>query len=267
MSPSTTRSSFLILALLTGSLSLAQGDAFFGARFVPFGALEVKLDGRTLDDVEVFFAERARSYLLLSSGLDQPLLIDIVSQKVERVSAAKVRKNEDGTASLLADPVIDTVGPFQVDEGQVRATLAQGRQLTLGPKPPLLGLQTADSLKAHNAAYGYYARLYPPTEKTIARLRQETRDVTVRVYFGSWCSTCGRVLPWLLSVDQALEGSNIRFEYYGLPKTMDDPEGQKMGITGVPTAVVSVGGKELGRRPAQDLGVPEKALLEILGGN
>ena len=54
---------------------------------------------------------------------------------------------------------------------------------------------------------------------------------------------------------------------FGLPYSMDDPEAEKMGIGSVPTAVVSADGKELGRRSSQDLGIPEKALLEILGGD
>lgn len=255
-----------ILLLTASALPAQQADPWFG-RFVPFGKLEVKLDARTLDDAEVYFAERAGSYLLLSASLEEPLLVDVRSRQVNRVSASTVEKHDDGTASLQIGAVAGTVGPFEVAETKLTAALADGRQLVLAPKPPLLGLHEAEDLTAHDPSYAYRARQYPPNEETIARLRQETRDVTVRVYFGSWCQTCARMVPWVLQVGGELEGSRIRFEYYGLPPTMDDPVAAEASVDGVPTMIVSAGGEELGRRSAPDLGIPEKALMQILSGS
>lgn len=255
-----------ILILTASALPAQQADPQYG-QLVPFGTLEAKLDDRVLNDAEIYFAERAGAYLLLSSSLAGPLLIDVRGRKVDRVSAAKVQKNDDGSASLLAGAVAGEVGPFEVAESQLKVSLADGRQLTLGPKPPLLGLHTAEELLAHDPGYAYRGRVYPPNEKTMDELRKETRDVTVRVYFGSWCHTCARMVPWILVVGKALEGSHIHFEYYGLPPTMDDPVAEKAGVHGVPTMVVSVGGKELGRGSAPDVGVPEKVLMQILGGS
>lgn len=257
---------FLALFLLTAATAAAQDvDSSFGP-FVPFGLLEAKLDSRVLDDTETFVSDRAGAYLVVSSGLDHPLLLDTRNRKVDRVDAAKIRRNADLTVSLLTGAVVATVGPFEVADNQLKIPLGDDRLLTMGPNPPLLGPHEAADLKEHDPSYAYRARLYPPSDGTLAALRQETRDVTVRVYFGSWCATCSRIVPWLLQVDQALAGSHIRFEYYGLPPTMDDPVQREAKIDGVPTVVVSVGEKELGRRSAPELGVPEKALLEILGG-
>lgn len=257
---------FLSLLLLPAATAPAQEIDYLFGSFVPFGQLEAQLDGRTLDDAEIFFAERAASYVLLTSGLDRPLLIEVRKHRVEWVSPDKVLKNGNGTANLLTEAVADTVGSFEVDEGRLSILFPDGRRLVLGPKPHLLGLHTAEDLRVHDASYLYRARLYPPSERAVAELRQETRAVTVRVYFGSWCATCARMVPWILRLDEALAGSRIRFEYYGMPPTMDDPQGEKAGVHGVPTMVVSVDGEELGRCSAPELGVPEKALLEILSG-
>jgi thiol-disulfide isomerase/thioredoxin len=256
----------LALLLLTAATASAENaaDIVLG-HFLPYGQLEAKLDSRTLDDAEMFFSDRAGAYLLTSSAFDQPLLIDTRSRKVNSVDAAKLRRNGNGTVDLLVGAVAAEVGPFEVGASRLTIALAGGT-LTMAPKPPLLGAQTAAALEAHDPSYAYTAGLYPPSESVLAELRQETRDVAVRVYFGSWCSTCSRVVPWLLRVDRALAGSRIRFEYYGLPPAMDDPEAFRANVDGVPTMVVTVGGREIGRRAAPDLGVPEKALLEILGG-
>ncbi len=244
--------------------TLAQADDPAFSRLVPYGRLQAQFNEQVLDDGEIFFAERPGAYLLRATGLPQPLLINVRSQRVERLNAEAIRDHGDGTLSLLPGAVVAEIGPFQVEGSQLSAALDGGNRLVLGPKPDLLGRRTSAEVVAHDTSYRYRAGLYPPSEKTIARLRQEQRPVTVTVYFGSWCSACSRVLPWLMAVEQALEGSSIAFDYYGLPHTMDDPAAREAGVQAVPTAVVRSGGKELGRRTSTGLGVPEDALLEIL---
>ncbi|MCP3961664.1 MAG: hypothetical protein GY719_27810 [bacterium] len=261
------RISISTAVLLVASMAAAQeADPAF-TPFEPFGKLQATLDDQIIDGAEVFFAERPGAYLLRAADLDQPLLIDVSTQRVERLRSTKVRDNGNGTVNLLIDAVSKTAGSFQVGTQQLTSTLDDGRRLSLHPLPDLLGEQTADLIRAHDFSYGYRARQYPPSEKALKMLRQETREVTVRVYFGSWCATCARFLPWLMQVEDGLEGSKIRFQYYGLARGLDDPEAKEKGIDSVPVAVVSVGGEELGRRSSQGLGIPENALLEILAGD
>ncbi len=260
-----------ILLLLTAMFLTAlparaqEPDPAFGT-FVPFGQLEVQLDGTGLEDAVMIHAERSGTYLLRAKGLDDLLLINVPGQRVETVDPAKMRVYGDGTVRLLADAVVGWAGPFEVKDNRIVATLGGTRKLFLSPKPHLLGPRTSAELIAHDAGYGYRAGLYPPSDKAIAKLRQESRQVTVKVFFGSWCSACSRVLPWLMAVERALEGSSVTFEYYGLPHTMDDAVAKEAGVKAVPTAVVSAGGQELGRRDSTGLGIPEDALLEILAG-
>lgn len=260
-------SALALLGILLSAATAAPAqeiDPLFGP-FVPYGKLQASLDGQLLAGAEMFFAERPGVYLLTAPGLDHPLSINVRSQQVERLRPSKIQRQDDGTVRLLAGAVSATVGPFEVDGSELRAVIDLGRRLTLGKKPDLLGLLTAAAIVADDPSYGYRARQYPPSAKNLAQLREETREVTVRVWFGSWCSTCARYLPWLMSVEKELAGSSIRFEYYGLPHDMDDPRGKEAGIDGVPTAVVSADGEELGRRTSAGLGIPEQALAEILG--
>ncbi len=257
----------LCTALLLASFPAhAQAEDPSFAPFVPFGQLQALLDDAVLDDAELFHSERPGAYLLRSSRLEQPLLINVRGQRVERVAADKIRDNGNGTLSLLAGADVTWAGPFEVETSRLVATLS-GRQLVLAPKPHLLGARRLAEIVAHDVSYGYRASLYPPSQRAIDALRRETRQVSVRVFFGSWCSTCSRVLPWLMAVEKGLEGGRFTFEYYGLAQPMDDPIAREAGVKLVPTAVVSVDGKELGRRTSTGLGIPEEALLEILAGD
>ncbi len=90
--------------------------------------------------------------------------------------------------------------------------------------------------------------------------RQRSRRI-VEVHGGTiWVESEGRGKG-------AHSASPCSFEYYGLPHTLDDPAARDAGIKGVPTAVVSADGQELGRRTPTGLGIPEQALLEILAGD
>ena len=265
--PSRTRLGPVLLALLLASAAgptMAQeADALF-RDLVPFGGLEVGSGGETLSDAEIFLAEKAGAYLILAPQLGDPLLVNVRAKQVQKVATDKLRKKDDGTLDILADATFEAVGPFQISGSQLSFTADEGRKITLGPKPDLIGPQPASALLGHNAAYAFGAERYPPNEGNIAALAAEEREVKVRVYFGSWCSTCSRVLPWILKVERQLEGSKIQFEYYGLSRTMDSPVAAEAKITSVPTAVVSIGDQEIGRSTVPDLGVPEKAIHDLL---
>ncbi len=251
----------LLYALLVATPARAQSPDPGFAPFVPFGQLQALLDDEVLADAELFHAERPPTYLLRSSQLERPLLINVPNQRVESVSADKIRDNANGTLNLLDGADVEWAGVFEVESSRLVATLG-GSQLVLAPKPDLLGTRTAAEIVVHDPSYGYRAGLYPPSQKAIDALRRETRQVTIKVYFGSWCSACSRVLPWLMAVEKALEDSPLTFEYHGLPQTLEN----SAGIKGVPTAIVSADGVELGRRTSTGLGIPEEALLEILAG-
>ena len=62
-----------------------------------------------------------------------------------------------------------------------------------------------------------------------------------------------------------MKATSSCLEYYGLPGTLEDAEAKQAGVTGVPTAIVSADGKELARRTSAGLGIPEQALVEMLG--
>ncbi|MES1211111.1 MAG: thioredoxin family protein, partial [Acidobacteriota bacterium] len=101
-------------------------------------------------------------------------------------------------------------------------------------------------------------------------LKKTPRPVNVRVYFGSWCPFCREHVPLLLKVEDQLTASGIskiHFEYYGMPHDFNDPELKRLEIKTVPTAILTVDGREIGRMEAADWDVPEATLARLLAAS
>ncbi|MCP3957899.1 MAG: thioredoxin family protein [bacterium] len=256
------------MALAMGASSAAAqvpADAVFSG-FKPSGDFFFELGGETLENAEIFLSDKAAAYLVIAPELASPVLISPRTQSVETVSFMKVAKREDGTIDLLADASFNRLGSFKLQQQEV-VFQVKGKTAKLKRKPPLLGQHPADTLRSYKPEYGRNADAYKPIEKAVASLRKQSKDVRVLVYFGTWCPVCGRQVPKIIKVADQLEGSKVGFEYYGLPQPMtDDPKTKEDDVHGVPTAIVYVGGKEIGRLTGGDLNSPEKAIYQMING-
>lgn len=271
--PGPTKMGLLVGTLMIGLLAigapaLAQppgsADAIKG--LVLAGEFMVTVGGEELEGGEVYHAEQAGAYLVMAPSLSSPWLIDVRSRRVEGVSLMKVQKRPDGNIDLLPGAAFKVVGPFQIS-GKSLVFQHEGKQVVLKTKPPLVGNQTSTSLAEYNPAYAQKSGQYEPDAGALKALAKEGRKVEVVVYFGSWCPVCSRLVPRVMKVAEALEGSKIEFEYYGLPQPMtSDPKTQQLKLTGVPTSIVYVDGKEVGRMTGKDLYSPESSLGNLLNG-
>lgn len=259
-------------ALLLGALpALGQAvpsDAVL-KDFKPNGDYNLVVDGKEVPNAEVYFSERVPAFLILSSKLGSPVLLSVRSQTAETVQLMKVAKQPDGTVNLLADATLAPQGQFSLlgEEG-VSFTIDK-HPVQLKTKPPLLGLHPAADLRSYSPPiYVNGAKAYKPDNQVIANLKRSATPVTLRVFFGSWCPHCQHYVPRLLRVEDELKGSKIKIEYFGLPKTglADVPEAKKFGISGVPTGIVFVKGKEAGRLTGNAWNSPETSLATILNG-
>ncbi len=252
----------IILGAVT-AVAQVPADAVFSG-FQRNGEFLFELDSQDLKNAEIYLSQRAASYLVIAPELASPLLINPRAGSVESVSFMKVMKRDDGSIDLLADASFDRLGDFRID-GQQIVFEVKGRTAKLKAKPPLLGGQDAESLKGYKPEYAQLAEAYTPEERFVGSLRSHASPVRVRVYFGTWCPVCGRLVPRIIRLAEDLEGSRVQFEYYGLPQPMsDDPITKREDIHGVPTAVVYVGDKEVGRLSGGDLNSPEKSITRLV---
>lgn len=263
------RRSARLLALLLTLAAFAAGSAARAQNlsgFLPTGDYQLKLDGKPVPGSQIYRNESAPAYLIVTPALKQPvLLLPGSGMAVQAIDARRVARKPDGSVDVVAGAAMPQ-GKFQVQGlGVMFAT--QGRKAQLDPNPPLLGNHGAPELKAHSPEYVTSAHAYTPNAKAIASLKKVAKPVQVRVFFGSWCPHCKEHLPLLLRTQDDIQGSKIQFQYYGLPKGFsDEPEAKRWGIHGIPSAIVFVGGKEIGRIDGDDWNAPETKLDALLHG-
>ena len=257
--------STLTLGLAGATLPLrAQGADNVLRGFEPTGDWILKLDGQEVPKARVFDSQRAQAILILAPALPSPVLVDRSDRGVSVLDLMKVAERPDGSVDLLADAVLEPAGSYEIRNKTEAHFQVAGRAAALVARPWKLGPQTNAAL-LENPGYQWRAKRYEPDTAAIARLRGEKRDVRVLTFFGSWCPHCKEHVPYLLKIEQRLAGSKVRFDYYGLPTAMStEPEAAKWKVDGVPTAILLVGGKEVGRIPTRSWANPELALDLIL---
>jgi thiol-disulfide isomerase/thioredoxin len=261
----------LAVVLLAAAALHAQGVPSDGVLhgFQPNGDYKLVIDGKTVS-AEIFQHPKLGLFLILSSSLPSPVLLTPGGGNVETVHIMKVSKKPDGSVDLLADAVLAPIGQFQMAGGNILFNY-EGKRVSLNPKPPLTGLRKGAELKAHSPEYVRTAQGYTPNGPAIASLKKETRPVTVRVMFGSWCSHCRQHVPYILRVEDELKNSKsgVKFEYFGLPRPPEAwqlPEVKKLNVKGVPTGIVYVNGREVGRIEGNGWNSPEVLLNKIVNG-
>lgn len=257
-----------VLALLAATPAVAQqvpADAVL-RDFEPTGEYILEADGELVQGAEIFSSQRAAAILLMTAKLPGPTLLQPGAGKVDTVSVMQLVRRDDGSVDFLASAELSPAGQFEIDGDAIRFSL-DNHAFAVRPKPHLLGLHPAQELLDDKPEYTRRAEAYDPYEPSLELLRGVEGAVKVRVYFGSWCPACARMVPPLLKVTRELEGSGIEFEFYGLPQPFtDEPAAKRDGVHAVPTGIVYRGGEEVGRIRQEGWRIPESTLAEILTG-
>jgi thiol-disulfide isomerase/thioredoxin len=254
-----------IAAWLLASAAGAQTSDPLLRGFEPSGEWLLVVDGREQPRARIYDSTRAQALLVLSAELPSPVLVDRRGRAVATLDLLKVAERADGTIDLLADALLEPVGALQIRNRTEAHFSVAGKSIALRPTPWSLGDQRGAALLESDAGYRWRAARYRPDAETLERLRGRTREIRVLTFYGSWCPHCRDHLPYLLRVEQELAGSRLRFDYRGVPSQIgSDPEAARWGVGSVPTAIVLVDGREVGRLPANGWTNPERALEALL---
>jgi thiol-disulfide isomerase/thioredoxin len=233
------------------------------AGFAPNTDYLLEVDGKPVADARFYNKETPMMILVSSAGLPAPVLLNPRAASVETLDPQKVVTNADGSVDLAAEAVAKNQGTFQAGE-DVRFTV-DGHTTVLKSRPPLLGAKKAADLEAYSPIYDRGAASYLPNGPAMAALKAQTNPILVKIYFGSWCPHCKQEVPKAVRVERDLAGSSVHFEYFGLPQGFgSDPEAVRVKVDSVPTAVVYVAGREVGRINGSSWAAPEIALRDLL---
>lgn len=225
--------------------------------------LALEVDGKPVPS-EAYRSASAGAFVILAAPFRAPVALR--GGVVATLDGVAVERRPDATLAIPAGATVSPRGSFEVAQDGISFTL-DGHQVHLRHvRPPdLLGLHSLAEVTAHNPEYLAGAAAYQANEGALRQLAQERRPVTVRIYYGSWCMHCRRVVPHAVYVDQRLAGSAIHFEYLGVGVPATDPEALRAGILQIPTAVVTLRGQEIGRIVLNDAwDAFEVALLHLL---
>jgi thiol-disulfide isomerase/thioredoxin len=274
-SPRLARAAFAAAAALLALAGPAAPPTSAAAQRVPadnvlrdfqrFGDYVLVINGKQVP-AEIYQSQRAGAILVISSSFLSPVLLSPRTGTAETVNLMKIEKKPGGTVDLLSDAVLAPQGAIDLQDEEVHFK-ADGISAVLAVTPPLLGPHRVDEVTAHNPEYLPRAAAYGPNASAVAALKKERRPVTVRVFYGSWCPHCREMVPHAIKLEQLLKGGRIHFEYFGLPNGFGkEPVAQQNQIKAVPTGIVYVNGKEIGRVNGNGWLAPETTLVAILSG-
>ncbi|HEY0557180.1 MAG TPA: thioredoxin family protein [Thermoanaerobaculia bacterium] len=264
-----------LLALMTIGLLAAAAQAQGAAPsdstlrgFLPTSEYVLMVNGAPVPAAEVYKNDRIPAILILTSALPSPVMLSPRAGNVESVNLMKISKQKDGSVDLFADAVLAPVGPFQM-EGENPTFTYGTKKVSLNPKPALTGLHKGADLLANLPEYVRTSRMYTPNAAAVAALKKVSKPVTVHVVFGSWCPHCRQHVPLMLKVEGTVDNPHLKFEYYGInnpPDGWKDPEVKRLGVKGIPTAIVYVNGIQAGRIEGDPWNAPEVALAKAITG-
>ena len=260
-------SSFLLAAALaSGAPLLAQqipADPVL-RDFEPIGEYVLEVGNVPLPALKMYRSRPAGAAVLITgNGIPGPLLLVPRERAVKRVPEGKVVVGADGVAFLLADAQLARESAFATEGRDVVFTVGNA-MARLREKPHLVGPHPASDLASHDVGYAFRSRRYSPSAPVVQALRQLRTPVKVRVFFGSWCPHCSETVPKVMKVGEALAGSPVQIEYYGVPSGFEDAEAKRLGVNSVPTGIVYVGGREVGRISGFDWNIPELAIKKVV---
>lgn len=260
----------LVLVLGAGP-TVATGDPDRHAELRDFllsGQYALYIDDAQVTDAKVYHSKPSASYLVVADVLGTAVLVLPRTGCVETVKSEDMKEREDGTIDLVVDASPCELGKYLLEGAEV-VFRVKDRTARLKPKPPLVGSFWSKSLTDHSPEYARAARKYRPDAASFAALANFEGEARIQIFFGTWCTFCNRFLPNTLKLEQDLKSkeSGIKFEFRGLPQppaAWVTPEAQQYRIRKLPTGLIFLNGRQIGRIEGNDWIRPEVSLARIL---
>lgn len=251
-----------IAVLGTGSAVWSQG-APPSPNYTTIPGYNLSADGNPVPSA-VFHHSPGRGNVLIHDVANQvAFVVDARQRQVSQFEAKDFVAIPGGELEPVAGSTAKSVVPMRLVE-KAPAFTVDGVQYRVVPKPSLLGPQTSAQIIADDPYYGSAAARFEVQPTYLDKLKATQIPTRVLMFFGSWCRNCHQWLPNIIKLEQELEGSNITFEYHGLPQGYADPVAQSLNVRSVPFGVVFQNGEEIARVAGPSWKFPGLALSRAL---
>jgi len=106
---------------------------------------------------------------------------------------------------------------------------------------------------------------YAPEDSMLIKLDAIDKEFEVLIFMGTYCPDCKREVPRFLKIHDLLTHTKFAYRMYGLNRKQDDTSGmrEKYAIEYIPTFIIYVEGKEIGRIIESPIVSIESDLYEI----
>jgi thiol-disulfide isomerase/thioredoxin len=228
--------------------------------------LLVQVDGKPSGAAHLYDSEDYQQMLLCIEGQPKVAILDLATAIVTTAPAESLRVGTDGIAEF-EEAGSEYLSPLEQNEGTLSFAW-DASKLLLTPLPPLVGPAELAHVLELKPAYAHDAAAYKPEAAKLGVLKAVATDTEMRVYFGTWCHLCKRLLPGLIRSIELAANPKLHVSYIGVAEDMREPEAElsRDAISKTPTIVVLQGGREIGRIEEEVPTTVEAALAGIVGG-
>jgi thiol-disulfide isomerase/thioredoxin len=131
----------------------------------------------------------------------------------------------------------------------------------------LVGPTTREAILEHVPTWQDVVAAYQPKPEALDKLRGLGREVRIKVYFGSWCSDSMAHVSAFFKILDLVDTPLLQPVYFGIPEAKEKraPYFQGKDIVKLPTFIIIVDGREVGRIVETPKRSVEQDLVTILG--
>lgn len=252
----------LILAIaLTGTAGATKAQI----RWEEEPQFDVRVSGKLDASARIYRPDDHQPKLIyLSKKFNAPLLIDLSSKKITKLSTEDLTAIDDYTYSTKGVPAGKSIGSYTMESG-ASVFKYNGKSVSIKIKQTLVGEVPESVLLTHSPEYAVLRDSYKPKSKYVKKLKSVNKPIEIVVMFATWCPTCKEIVPRFLKVKDKAGNAKFSVKYVGIAMGGNEPSDllDKYGHD-YPAFIFYHNGKEVDRIVG-DPPVPiEQVMSEIL---
>jgi thiol-disulfide isomerase/thioredoxin len=254
----------LVAAGLLGLAVILPWTALQASGWLENAGVLVQVDGKPSGTSHIYDSDDFQRMLLVMDDRPTAAILDLAATAVYAIPRDSVRHLENGCVAL-GNAAGDYLATLHQDEGTLKFVWDE-LPISVAPIPPLIGRTDLKTILALKPSYATMADAYKPDTTKIVLLKSIGKETEVRVYFGTWCQTCKKLVPPLIATLRSASNPKFQVEYIGVDEDLTEPEEEieRYSVAKTPSVILLQDGKEIGRIEEETSHTIEADLVDIL---